>query len=113
MSFVRTVLLTLFFSLLASVDVCAGVMWDSSETVTIQASAESETPVNSPEVDEFHPTFGSLSSLSNSTTSLAGPAILDELIFKFPSELKLQTRWRMENSKLPSSPTLLGLLKPS
>ena len=113
MTFIRILLITLFFSLLASADACAGVMWDSSDSVTIQASGDSQTPVDSPKVDEFHQTFGSLSSPSSPTTSLAGPAVLDELIYEFPCELKTRTRWRLENSKLPSSPTLLGLLKPS
>ena len=113
MLFIRILLIALFSSLLASADACAGVMWDSSDAVTIQASGDSQAPIDSPQVDEFHQTFGSLSSPSSPTTSLAGPAVLDELIYEFPCELKTRARWRLENSKLPPSPTLLGLLKPS
>ena len=113
MTFIRILLITLFFSLLASSDACAGVMWDSSDSVTIQASGDSQTPVNPPKVEEFHQNFGSLSSPSSPTTSLAGPAVLDKLIFEFPRELKTRARWRLEDSKLPPSPILLGLLKPS
>ena len=109
----RILLITLCFSLLASTDACAGVMWDSTDSVTVQASGDSQTPVDSPQVDEFHQTFGSLSSSASPTTSLAGPAVLDELIYEFPCELKTRARWRLENSKLPPSPILLGLLKPS
>ena len=109
----RILLITLCFSLLASTDACAGVMWDSTDSVTVQASGDSQAPVDSPQVDEFHQTFGSLSSSASPTTSLAGPAVLDELIYEFPCELKTRARWRLENSKLPPSPILLGLLKPS
>ena len=109
----RILLITLCFSLLASTDACAGVMWDSTDSVTVQASGDSQAPVDSPQVDEFRQSFGSLSSSSSPVTSLAGPAVLDEQLFEFSCELKTRTRWRLENSKLPPSPTLLGLLKPS
>ena len=113
MLLVRILLIALFLSLLASTDACAGVMWDSTDSVTVQASGDSQTPVDSPQVDEFRQSFGSLSSSSNPVTSLAGPAVLDEQLFELPCELKTRTRWRLGNSKLPPSPTLLGLLKPS
>ena len=113
MTFIRILLITLFFSLLASADACAGVMWDSTDSVTVHASGDSQAPIDSPQVDELHQSFGSLSSSSSPVTSLAGPAVLDEQLFEFPCELKTRTRRRLENSKLPPSPTLLGLLKPS